>query len=83
MLLEGHGGDGVADVALVGLLPEQVSGALHANAQKARRQREAVLAGVDARTARAYTCVDDLLGLALQGDDWKSFTRANPLPSSS
>lgn len=51
----------LADVALVGLMPEQVAAALQGNAQRPRRQREPVLAGVDARTARAYTYVDALL----------------------
>lgn len=47
----------MADLALVGLMPEQVAAALQGNASKPQRQREPVLAGVDARTARAYTYV--------------------------
>lgn len=47
----------MADMAVMGIMPEQVAAALQGNAARARRLREPVLAGVDARTARAYTCV--------------------------
>jgi hypothetical protein len=59
MLLWGAEGEGeaerVADLAVAGLMPEQVALALQQNAQRPPRQRAPLLAGVDARTARAYT----------------------------
>jgi len=59
LVRERHAGD-VADLAQVGLLPEQVTLAL-ANHQLIEEYAAPVLAGVDGRTARAYVLVGNTL----------------------